>query len=63
MSKISACPCKECGDRFVGCHSSCEGYKAWRKAKDEMNHKDFVERYNNGYTRPYREKFRKKYER
>jgi len=25
-------PCFKCGDRCVGCHSSCERYGEWRKA-------------------------------
>ena len=24
------CPCHECPDREVGCHSRCERYAAWR---------------------------------
>ena len=24
-------PCYGCGDRFVGCHSQCEKYKAFRE--------------------------------
>lgn len=23
-------PCKDCKDRKVGCHSTCESYKAWK---------------------------------
>lgn len=37
-------PCMNCSDRFVGCHSKCERYKAYRKMIDErkkqkMKHK------------------------
>lgn len=28
-------PCKNCGDRFIGCHGKCEKYKAWRAEYDE----------------------------
>ena len=27
-------PCKDCPDREVGCHSTCEKYKAFRAEKD-----------------------------
>lgn len=30
-------PCKDCDERFVGCHSQCEEYKKWRSARDEIN--------------------------
>lgn len=30
-------PCKDCEERFVGCHSQCEKYKEWRSARDEIN--------------------------
>lgn len=32
------CPCKDCPDRFVGCHGTCEKYgtwKAWKNAENE----------------------------
>ena len=28
-------PCKECKERAVGCHGSCERYSAFRKKCDE----------------------------
>lgn len=44
MSIASECPCRECKDRVVGCHGTCERYKAWkvrqidaaRKANESM---------------------------
>lgn len=31
--------CKDCADRYIGCHSGCERYKQqieeWKKAKEE----------------------------
>lgn len=27
--------CKGCEKRYVGCHSTCEEYKEYRKGKDE----------------------------
>ena len=29
------CPCKGCKDRFVGCHSKCDGYASWKAEQDE----------------------------
>ena len=23
-------PCKDCIDRYFGCHGECDGYKAWQ---------------------------------
>ena len=33
------CPCKDCDHRTLTCHGLCEGYKAWRNWKDEVNRK------------------------
>ncbi len=30
-------PCKDCEKRVLGCHSSCEEYQEFRKAKDLDN--------------------------
>lgn len=27
---MDAAPCKGCGERVVGCHCSCDGYKKWK---------------------------------
>lgn len=32
-------PCKECEERQVGCHSTCELYKEFRQKLDERNRK------------------------
>ena len=29
-------PCKECENRYVGCHSTCEDYLDFRGRSDEM---------------------------
>ena len=29
-------PCKDCPDRFLGCHSTCEKYIAYDKYRKEM---------------------------
>lgn len=35
---IRMTPCKDCQDRFVGCHSQCDKYSAFRKQVDMINH-------------------------
>ena len=56
--------CMNCADRCVGCHSTCEIYKAFRAERDELNSKKnknrvislyHVEKYSENY-----EKFHKK---
>ena len=32
-------PCKDCPDRYVGCHSKCEKYLSFRKKLNEHNKK------------------------
>ena len=32
-------PCKDCKDRFVGCHSHCEKYKKFRSEWQNENEK------------------------
>lgn len=34
MYSSAKSPCKGCCDRYVGCHGSCSGYKAYH---DELN--------------------------
>jgi radical SAM superfamily enzyme len=38
--KVNIAPCKDCPDRSVGCHSTCQGYNDWltemEKLKAEM---------------------------
>ena len=29
------CPCKGCKDRYVGCHSKCDGYICYQKENEE----------------------------
>lgn len=36
--------CKDCGDRYIGCHSECDRYKKqveeWNRAKKELKKKN-----------------------
>lgn len=36
--------CKNCTRRELGCHSKCEIYIEYRKAKDERNYRDWIDR-------------------
>lgn len=29
------CPCKDCAERYVNCHSLCKHYKAWNERHQE----------------------------
>ncbi len=43
MKKV---PCFECEERTETCHSTCEAYLEWSKARNEMLVKRFEERQN-----------------
>ena len=30
-------PCKDCKNRFLGCHSKCDKYKDYKKRSEELN--------------------------
>lgn len=36
-------PCKDCPDRTIGCHSSCEVYGSFREELDEYNKEKLAE--------------------
>lgn len=36
--------CKDCKERYVGCHSHCEKYLEFRKQLDEYNQKEKEEK-------------------
>ncbi len=40
-------PCKDCVDRHVSCHSSCEKYKLWRQDMDVVRDKILDEKLKN----------------
>ena len=39
-----ACPCKDCTERSIGCHSTCGGYKDFTKkiANDKEEHRKYM---------------------
>ena len=44
-------PCKDCEDRFLGCHSNCESYAAFQKKISTFNVNMRKERAK--YKQPY----------
>ena len=36
---ITNCPCKDCGDRHLNCHSECKKYKNWVAEKEKLRDK------------------------
>lgn len=34
--------CKNCTERFLGCHGTCESYIEYRQARDAMLHKRYI---------------------
>lgn len=45
------CKCKNCTERHIGCHSTCEDYKNFRNELDKMNEGIGVDREFNTYAR------------
>lgn len=40
-------PCKDCKERYLGCHSKCEKYQNAKKRNDELREKERMEKYTN----------------
>lgn len=34
--------CKNCTERFLGCHGTCESYIEYRQARDAMLHERYI---------------------
>lgn len=47
--------CQDCPNRHMGCHSTCESYIAYRKAKDAENKALYSERQKRYADKIYRE--------
>ncbi len=45
------CPCKGCKDRFVGCHASCPGYKAFKDENERIRELIQRERIRDDWSR------------
>lgn len=35
--------CRNCTERFIGCHSTCESYLEYRKAQDEILRNRYIQ--------------------
>lgn len=42
-------PCKDCKDRVLGCHSTCEKYNAFKKEKEKLAELKKIQ-YENDYN-------------
>jgi hypothetical protein len=48
-TRMAIYSCKDCGNRYPGCHSTCEKYKADKVKHDELKAKiDFAKNVNSG---------------
>ena len=47
--------CKGCTKRVVGCHSTCEDYKEFRKELDKQNEAERADREFSSYARTDRD--------
>lgn len=47
IRESSKTPCKDCKDRVLYCHSTCDRYIEWKKEVDEYNRKmrEEIEKY------------------
>lgn len=41
---MSICCCKECTDRHIGCHSTCDKYIEWSKENERIRDKIRIEK-------------------
>lgn len=41
---MSICCCKECTDRYIGCHSTCKKYIEWSKENERIRDKIRIEK-------------------
>lgn len=52
--------CKDCADRQIGCHATCERYKAFREQLDKINEQKKADRMkhnlvpNAGWTKAHK---------
>ena len=52
--------CKNCQDRYVGCHDKCEHYKAYKKYIEEKKEKEHIARLREHYTAQYYRQVKRK---
>lgn len=60
-------PCKDCGDRVLGCHSSCDKYSVWVKEEkqkcEEFRKKKALAKEIDGYVIRHYEAVKKEQDR
>ena len=44
-------PCKDCPDRYSGCHAKCERYREFRRELDERNKRIREQKFKEKLTR------------
>ena len=52
--------CKNCQNRYVGCHDNCEDYKAYKQYLEEKKEKERIARLQDRYTTPYYKQVKKR---
>jgi hypothetical protein len=40
-------PCKDCSDRFLGCHSKCNKYGEWKQSEQKIKELKVAEKRKN----------------
>lgn len=48
-------PCKDCADREVGCHSTCQSYKEWKESYLDFKREEAKERITHAAIKSCRE--------
>lgn len=43
-------PCKDCSNRIVGCHSTCEAYKQFQLENEAVRHQRHLETESKAYA-------------
>jgi len=56
-------PCKDCTERYLGCHDYCDKYKEWKQYRNDIKHKTEMDKWNHRSTATSKKskKDRKKY--
>ena len=54
------CPCRDCIDRKVGCHSACENYNSWKTERKEVTDAINKEKVITGAIIDHRKKFKER---
>lgn len=44
MRETAKTPCRDCKERVLGCHATCQKYIDWKKEVDEYNAKMYADK-------------------